>query len=184
MSIILNKLSFLTTFYLYLELYIRQAMVEILDVLQNKKILAEIILADKVQLPLKKHKWNFNWRQISKHANTTTYGLRLLETAQTVEGVLQVRVEGDMYIMDLIEIAPHNIGSNKTYELVAECLISFACRESFNIDGDYKGFLTFVSKTDLIEWYSSKYGAIQAMGQRMYITPEKGLELINKYLTI
>ena len=174
----------MTTFYLYLELYIRRAMVEILDVLQNKKIQAEIILADKITLPLKKHGWNFNWKQLSKNKNTTTYILKLIDTPQTIEGVLQVKIEGDMFIMDLIEIAPHNIGSNKRYELVAECLISFACRESFNIEGDYKGFLTFIAKTDLIDWYASKYGAIQAIGQRMFITPKKGLELQEKYLTI
>lgn len=159
-------------------------MVEIFDVLHKRKIKADIILADKTKLPLKKDGWNFNWNQLSKNKNTTTYILKLIDTPETIEGVLQVTIEEGMFIMDLIEIAPHNIGSNKRYELVAECLISFACRESFKIEGDYKGYLTFVAKTDLIDWYASKYGAIQAMGQRMFITPKKGLELQEKYLTI
>jgi len=84
--------------------------------------------------------------------------------------------------MDLIEIAPHNIGKGKRYERVAECLIAFARRESFEMEGDYKEYLTLVSKTNLNKWYSIKYGAKQAIGQKIYIDPEKGLELIEQYL--
>lgn len=157
-------------------------MAEILDVQNNRKIKAEIILADKVKMPLKKDGWNFNWRQVIKNDNTTTFILRLAEPPQTVEGVLQLRIEDEMLIMDLIEIAPHNIGQKKRYENVAGCLISYACRESFKIEGSYKGFLSFVSKTDLINWYSKKYGGTQAIGQKMYIDPETGLKLIEEYL--
>lgn len=157
-------------------------MVEILDVQANRKIKAKIILADKVKMPLKKDGWNFNWRQLIKNKNTTTFILRLAELPQTVEGVLQLRIESEMLIMDLIEIAPHNIGKKKRYENVAGCLISYACRESFKVEGNYKGFLSFVSKTDLIKWYSIKYGATQAIGQKMYIDPETGLKLIEEYL--
>lgn len=157
-------------------------MVEILDVLNNKKIKAEIILAEKANMPLKKDGWNFNWKQLIKNENTKSFLLRLFETPHTIEGVLQLRIEGEMLIMDLVEIAPHNIGKNKRYDYVAGCLISFACKESFKIEGNYKGYLTFVSKSNLIEWYSSQYGAKQALGQKMFIDPEKGVELINKYL--
>jgi hypothetical protein len=158
-------------------------MVEIFDVLHKRKIKADIILADNTKLPLKKDGWSFNWNQLSKNKRVTTYILKLMDTPQTIEGVLQVKIEAEMFIMDLIEIAAHNIGSNKRYELVAGCLISFACRESFKIEGDYKGYLTFIAKTGLIDWYASKYGAIQAMGQRMFITPQKGVQLQEKYLT-
>ncbi len=88
-----------------------------------------------------------------------------------------------MLIMDVIEIAPHNFGSsNKRFDYVAGCLIAFACRESFKIEGNYKGFLAFTSKTNLIEWYEKKYGALQALGRRMYINDTIGLKLIGKYL--
>jgi len=46
----------------------------------------------------------------------------------------------------------------------------------------HKGYLTFESKTKLIPLYQQKYGAILAMGQRMFIDPEMGLKLIDKYL--
>jgi hypothetical protein len=85
--------------------------------------------------------------------------------------------------MDIVELASHNIGSkNKKYDSVAGCLIAFACRESFKIEGVYRGFLTFVAKTNLINLYKEKYGAIQANGQRMFIDAMTGLELIEKYL--
>jgi hypothetical protein len=85
--------------------------------------------------------------------------------------------------MDVIEIAPHNIGSSsKRFDYIAGCLVAFACRESFKIEGDYKGFLTFTSKTNLINWYKTKYGATQALGQRMFIDDSIGLQLIEKYL--
>ena len=42
--------------------------------------------------------------------------------------------------------------------------------------------IIFVSKTDLIEWYTNKYGATLALGQRMYIDPDIGTKLIEEYL--
>ena len=118
-----------------------------------------------------------------RRTQVKTYVIRLKDNPQSVEGILQLRIENDMLIMDVIEIAPHNFGtSNKRFDFVAGCLIAFACRESFKIEGDYKGFLTFTSKTNLIEWYKNKYGAKQALGQRMYIDDSMGLKLIEKYL--
>ncbi len=88
-----------------------------------------------------------------------------------------------MLIMSALEIAPRNIGrKNKKYDYVAGCLIAYASKESFKLNGVYRGFLTFMSKTSLMEWYSYKYGTKAGLGQRMYIDPENGLKLINEYL--
>lgn len=88
-----------------------------------------------------------------------------------------------MLIMDLVEIAPHNIGrKNKRYDYVAGCLIAFACRESFKLESSYKGFLAFESKTRLINWYKENYYAQVAMGQKMFIEPIDGKKLIATYL--
>lgn len=124
-----------------------------------------------------------NWRQLLNEGNGNVYILRTLNSPNQVEGVLLLKHEYDMLIMDALELAPHNIGhKNKRYDYVAGCLIAFACRESFKILGNYKGFLTFVSKTNLIEWYSKKYGAELALGQRMFIDWENGERLIEEYL--
>lgn len=97
--------------------------------------------------------------------------------------MVQLRTEHEMLIMDTLEIAPHNVSSvQKKFDLVAGCLIAFSCRESFKIEGSYKGFLTFTSKTNLISWYQHKYGATHALGNRMYFDDVVGLKLIERYL--
>jgi len=157
-------------------------MVYVLDKLNDKLVKAEIVSAKKTDMPLKKDGWNFNWRQLSKDTNTKLYVLKLKYQKETVEGALLLKIAENMLIMDVLEVAPHNIGHNKRYDYVAGSLIAYACRESFKLEGNYKGFLTFVSKTNLIDWYTKKYGAELALGQRMFIDWENGKKLIEKYL--
>jgi|GEM_PF-1697055 hypothetical protein len=68
-------------------------MVEILDVLNQKNAVVEIVPAGKAKLPLTKDGWNFDWKLIGAE-NTYTYILRLVETPNTIEGILQIRVQG------------------------------------------------------------------------------------------
>lgn len=158
-------------------------MIYILDKINEELIESEIVPMDKKTIPLKKDGWNFNWRQLSREENALTYVLRTLNSPDQTEGALCLRYEHEMLIMDALELAPYNIGKkNKRYDYVAGCLIAFGCRESFKIESDYKGFLTFVSKTNLIKWYAEKYGAKLALGQRMFIDWETGERLIEKYL--
>ena len=158
-------------------------MVYILETKSNRLIEADIYVAKRKNVPLKKDGWNFNWKQLVQEEDAQTYILKTIEVPQSVEGVLHLKVESGVLIMDAVEIAPHNIGRDqKKYDYVAGCLIAFACRESFKLEGSYKGFLTFVSKTNLINWYSEKYGATLALGQRMFIDSEAGEKLIDKYL--
>lgn len=157
-------------------------MVYILDKRSNRFIEAEIVVAERKNVPLKKDGWSFNWKQLVLEQNTQTFILKTIELPQSIEGALHLKIESGMLIMDAVEIAPHNIGREKRYDYVAGCLIAFACRESFKLEGNYKGFLTFVSKTNLIKWYSEKYGATLALGQWMFIDSEAGEKLINKYL--
>ena len=158
-------------------------MMYILDKINRELVKSEIIPIENKIIPLKKYGWNFNWRQLSKDENGQTFVLRTLNSPDQIEGALQLKFEYNMLIMDALELAPHYIGQrNKRYDYVAGCLIAFACRESFKIEDNYKGFLTFVSKTNLIEWYVRKYGAELALGQRMFINWENGERLIEKYL--
>jgi hypothetical protein len=156
-------------------------MINILDTISGELVKSEIVVPKTKELPLKKDGWNFNWKQLSK--NGMIYVLRTIDSPENIEGALCLRIEYEMLIMDALELAPHNIGRvKKRYDYVAGCLIAFACRESFKIPGEYQGFLTFVSKTNLIKWYSEKYGAELALGQRMFIDWENGEKLIDKYL--
>jgi len=156
-------------------------MVFILDTFKGALVKSEIIIPDAASIPLKKDGWKFNWKQLSKSGKI--YVLRTMDSPHSIEGALCLRIEYEMLIMDALELAPHNVGhKDKRYDYVAGCLIAFGCRESFKITGEYRGFLTFVSKTKLIRWYAEKYGAELALGQRLYIDWDKGEELIEKYL--
>jgi len=155
----------------------------IFDKQTNRLIEAEIVLGTSKEMPVKKNGWNFTWRTIIKRKETETYILRLKSNITSIQGVLHLKKLEGMLIMDLVEIAPHNIGQkNKRYDYVAGCLIAFACRESFKLESSYKGFVTFESKTCLINWYKENYFAQIATGQKIFIEPIDGEKLINTFL--
>jgi len=160
--------------------------VKILEKSTSIEKLAEINLITKKELPLKKDGWNFNWRQLSKIEGSSIYKIALDETSNKIEGVVMLTLYNDeMLFMNNIEVAPHNLGKGKKYDNVAGCLIAFACKESFKRGkGNYQGFLTFDSKTELIELYHHKYGATLAMGNKMFFDSEVGKKLMEKYLRI
>ncbi|MEO1050824.1 MAG: hypothetical protein AAFX87_09360 [Bacteroidota bacterium] len=137
---------------------------------------------DKKLIPLKKDGWDFNWKKLSTLENGQTYLLSTVNSPNQTEGALCLKIEYDMLIMEALELAPPNVGRDKRYDYVAGCLIAFGCKESFKISGAYKGFLTFVAKTKLIQWYQQQYGAELALGQRMFTDWETGEKLIEKYL--
>ena len=155
----------------------------ILDRKANKLEEAEVRMAKRAELPLKKDGWSFNWKIAAKLGNSQIYVLATLSNRQQIQGALQLHMYEGMVVMELLEVHPLNRGSkNKKYDHVAGCLIAFACSEAFLNEGNYHGFLTFRSKTELIEMYKNKYGATQTIGNRMYIDPDQGMKLMNQYL--
>ena len=144
---------------------------------------AEIVRAGNSDLPLNKDGWSFNWRIAFKKANSEIYILRLKQDKdKIVQGIIQLVFLNGMISMELIEIHPNNRGKYKQFDFVAGCLIAYGCRESFKLDNDYEGYLTFESKTVLIDIYREKYGATQTFNNKMYISPKQGIKLISKYL--
>ena len=138
------------------------------------------------ELPLKKDGWNFNWKVLFKVEGSELYKLALSATPGKVEGILMLTMfNEEMLFMNNIELAPYNIGKNKKYKNTAGCLLAFACMKSFEKGlGSYNGFLSFDSKTELIDLYHKKYGATFAMGHKMYFNPTAGKKLMKKYLDI
>lgn len=147
----------------------------------NLKVRCHIVLISKEFVPKKKNGWLFNWLKAYKSKPKTLFAL-VEKNSRKVHGVIQLVNNQGMLIMELIELAPFNIGSKKEYKNVAGCLIAFGCKEALKLETAYKGYLTFVSKTTLIELYKSKYYATQTIGNRMYIDPLSGEKLINTYL--
>ena len=134
--------------------------------------------------PLKKDGWRFNWSQLRRTEGAVCYRLSLVSHPDRIEGAVMLSVYFDeMVVMNNLELAPWNVGKSKEFDFVAGCLIAYACEYSFlHGKGNYQGFLTFDSKTELIAHYSQKYGAIKTLGNRMYIDPVQGQHLISSYL--
>jgi len=159
------------------------------DLIESKSGLikkAKIDIAGSKEIPPKKDGWKFTWRKLTKTEGALIYKVSLLETLTVVEGLMMLTLMfNEMIYMNDIEVAPHNYGRGGKYENVAGCLIAFACKESFERGrSDYRGFLSFDSKTQLIEFYAKKYGATVARGSKMFIAPKEGKELIREYLKI
>lgn len=165
--------------------------VKILRVGNNELVDAEIKEGKKLKLPSIQNGWRFNFPKHSKSTGAHTFVLLVSETPEVIEGCLIYKEtqEKELYLA-YIEIAPHNQGNNKKYDLVAGCLIAFACKQSFIlIGGESKGWLSFHVKEEtaegqkkLMTMYSKKYKARKFDETTMYILPEDGEWLIKKYL--
>ena len=81
--------------------------------------------------------------------------------------------------MHLLENAKFNIGKEKIYTGVAGNLVAFACKLAF--DRGYDGYISFVSKTKLVEHYKETLGAKIFGGNRMYIDTFESLRLFKRY---
>lgn len=145
-----------------------------------------ITKASKSDLPLKRDGWQFTWKKLGKTEGAEFYKLSTVEDPETVEGMLMLTfINEEMLYMNNIEVAPHNYGSEGKYDNVAGGLIAFGCYKSFEQGKNYYlGYLSFESKTQLVELYQNKYGATFAMGQKMFFDPVAGKQLMKKYLTI
>lgn len=169
--------------------------VKLIYVATNEIVDAIILPATGKELPLNNNGWNFNWKQLynsHKVGNTENkkgvmfYKVVLKQRTEIIEGLIMVSViDGKMVYLNVIEVAPHNYGSKGRYKNVAGCLIAYACFLSVKYGKDnYKGFLSFDSKTNLIKLYQEKYGAVLISSQKMYINDTNGKKLVKLYLDI
>lgn len=158
--------------------------IKIQDGKTKENIPAIIKSAEKKDMPLKKSDWQFAWKKLYETEGGAFYKLALLQSKSSIEGLLMLTLmNNEMLYLNNIEVAPHNIGKNGKYALVAGCLLAFACTKSFELGkGHYLGYLSFDSKTALIELYQERYGATWVIGQKMFFDPKAGLKLMDKYL--
>jgi hypothetical protein len=166
--------------------------VKILKVEIDEKVDAKIKDGGRLQLPSIHEGWRFNFPKHAKDKGSHTYVLVSEETPDIIEGFLIYKMKAGLEpYMAYIEIAPHNKGEDRKYDLVAGCLIAFACRLSFILGhGDYKGWLAFdvqepteEDQRKLMALYSNKYKAVRVQETTMMIImPKDGEKLIEKYL--
>jgi hypothetical protein len=161
--------------------------VDIIDRLTGEEVKGGIIsVDDEFILPANESDWKFTWRQLYRsHPNSLFFQLNLTSSSNQIEGLVMLSlVMGEMLFMHNIEVAPHNLGQKGRYGRVAGCLIAYSCSLSLNLGkGEYRGYLSFISKTELVELYCKKYGAKIAVGQNLYFDPEASKKLISAYLS-
>ncbi|MEY3500258.1 MAG: hypothetical protein RL308_1927 [Bacteroidota bacterium] len=127
----------------------------------------------------KKNDWQFNWDSEFKIPSREVYKLTITNNPNIIQGLVSLEVKKDYVYMHLIESAPFNIGKNKTYLGVPGNLVAFACKLSFQRGGD--GYVSFLSKSKLVEHYEKTLGAVRVSGNNMIIATEEALKLTNKY---
>jgi len=156
--------------------------VEVKLIDKNKKVRkAEIIEVSKLDLKKLKN-WKFNWFDLYNNKNSKIFQLKTEE----IEGLIKIEfIEPDFFELKNIEVSPSNFGSRGRFMNVAQLLISYGCLLSFELNkGPYQGYLTFVSKGELIDYYIKEYGAELAFRERMFISPNEGIKLIKKHLKV
>lgn len=127
----------------------------------------------------KKSGWLFNWKEELKLPDREVYKLTIVNNSNIVQGITSLTVRTDNVFLHLIETAPFNKGKGKLYEGVAGNIVAFACRLSFQRGND--GFVSFHSKTNLIDHYVKTLNAIHFGNHLMVIDTGAALKLVDKY---
>jgi len=127
----------------------------------------------------KKDGWLFDWKSEFKMPDRDVYKLTIVNNQTVIQGLISLSVKTDHVYMHLIESAPFNKGKDKVYAGVPINLVAFACKLSFQ--RGFEGYLSFLSKTNLINHYEKTLGATHVGGNLMIINTVAALKLINKY---
>ena len=127
----------------------------------------------------KKKGWLFDWKSEFKMPDRDVYKLTIVNNQTVIQGLISLSVKTDHVYMHLTESAPFNKGKDKVYAGVPGNLVAFACKLSFQ--RGFEGYLSFLSKTNLINHYVKTLGATHVGGNLMIINTVAALKLINKY---
>jgi hypothetical protein len=153
----------------------------ILNRISGDSFQTEISLLTKKDLKTitKSRGWLFNWSHEFNQLDREVYKLTIIDNQAIVQGLISLTVRTDHVYMFLLESAPFNLGENKLYEGVPGNLVAYACKVSFQRGGE--GFVSFESKTILIDHYVKTLGAYHFGGHLMVIDTIAGKRLVNKY---
>jgi hypothetical protein len=128
---------------------------------------------------IKKKEWLFDWHSEIKNKEKIIYKMVTIENKNIIQGLLSLIIEDNFISIGIVENAHFNRGKNKVYFGVGGNLFAYACKISMELG--FKGYVGFVAKTALLEYYTKSLGAEVALGQRMYIGEEAAENLINHY---
>lgn len=153
----------------------------ILNTISGDSFQTEVSLLTKTDLKTisKKKGWLFNWKHEYNQPDREVYKLTIIDNVDIVQGLISFTVKTDHVYMFLLESAPFNLGKNKLYEGVPGNLVAYACKVSFQRGGE--GFVSFESKTKLIDHYKETLGAYHFGGQLMVIDTIAAKKLVGRY---
>jgi hypothetical protein len=126
-----------------------------------------------------KGKWKFDWIKESLETSRKIYKLITIENPSIIHGLISIEDKGDLIYMHLLENAKFNKGKEKAYLGVAGNLVAYACKVSF--EKGYDGFISFTSKSKLIEHYKKSLGAKIFMANVMIIDTPESFRLFKRY---
>jgi hypothetical protein len=127
----------------------------------------------------KKNGWVFSWKDEFKEPTRDVYKLTIANNSTIIQGLISLEVKEDHVYTHLVENSPFNKDKTKVYSGVAGNLVAFACKFSFQ--RGHEGNVSFLSKTQLVEYYEKTLGAFHFGGRVMIIETQAALRLINKY---
>jgi hypothetical protein len=168
----------------YIEIEIDKLTNSITNVISGdsfQTIVSRIDLQD-LKSVTKKNGWLFNWKSEYKLPDRDVYKLTIGGNLEIIQGLISITEREDHIYMHLIESAPFNLGQNKVYVGVPGNLVAFACRLAFH--RGFEGYVSFTSKTQLVEHYHKTLGAVCIGGNLMVINTGSALKLIDKYFII
>lgn len=124
-------------------------------------------------------KWEFDWKFEINISQREVYKLTIINEPNCIHGLMSIEVKSDHVYLHLIESSSFNKGKNKLYLGVAGNLVAFACKRSFQCG--YMGYVSFLSKTALVQHYESSLGAFHFKDRVMIIETKAAMKLINNY---
>ena len=128
---------------------------------------------------IQKSEWLFDWVREMANENREVYKLTTRENPSVIQGLISFSDQHDHIFIHLLESASFNIGRKKMYRGVAENLVAFVCKRSF--EKGYAGFVAFISKTKLIEHYENTLFAKRIWGHRMFLDTQAAYRLVRSY---
>jgi hypothetical protein len=165
----------------YIDIEIDKLTNSLENVITGDNFPTDITITDKNDFKsiTKKEGWLFDWKAEFKKPERDVYKLTIVNNQTVVQGLISLSVRTDHVYMHLIESAPFNKGKDKVYAGVPGNLVAFACKLSFQ--RGFEGYLSFLSKTNLINHYEKILGATHVGGNLMIINTVAALKLIDKY---
>jgi hypothetical protein len=128
---------------------------------------------------IKKKDWLFDWHKELKDKTKVIYKMTTVENTNIIQGLISYEIDNKFIFINLVENAKFNRGKEKLYEGVGGNLFAFACKTSKDLG--FGGFVGFIAKTSLIDYYNRTLGAVRTIGQRMVIIDDAAEVLIDKY---